>query len=253
MLTEHGCILIASTQEPEDSRTPKGKGEGKTSKGGGWLLGGRPFQQPAQAPDATPVPCNFASAQADPHGPIQSGSSISKDSSRKTILEKGLNSMREDIKDQAERQKASRKELNERVNGVESALTGQLAQFMSNLQSRLAQQKNELSGQIQSGHDNPRSKLTTELRSQTSAIRKRTPSPSPGQGGRQADEGKVTCPSANSIKCINIAVLTWYQALQCWCTRGPFGNLPTDACGSFKDLPTEDASVLPARWGFMAE
>ena len=191
VLTEHGCILIVPVQDNEPGRASKGKGKGKRSKGSPWLIGGRPFVQHSAATVPPAAPCEFQSAPVDPHGPIQSALQGLEEKMEQrlegfrqeakathAILEKDLCAMRDDLKEQAEKQRSTALELNERVNGVESALTGQLAQFMTSLQSTLAQQKTELSGQIQSGHETLRSELTTELRSQMSAIRKRTPSPS---------------------------------------------------------------------------
>ena len=186
VLTEHGCILIVSVQKPEFSRTPT-RVKGRDIRVGVGSQGVDPSSNPCKHQMRTQSR-DFASAQADSHGPIQSALQgleakmeqrlegfRQKAQATHAILEKDLNAMREDIKDQAERQKASTKELNERVNGVGSALTGQLAQFISNLQSTLAQQKSEPSGQW------ARQSLTAELRSQMSAIRKRTTSPSPSE------------------------------------------------------------------------
>ena len=208
ILTEHGCVLIVPLPDTVQSQPPKGKGKGKRSNQS-WLVGGRPTSSAPAAFQPSPKSCDFTSVQQDVQGPIQSAlqgmeakleqrfATLKEEAmSTHAILEKDISTMRKEFQDHVEDQKAKTQALHERVGTVESALSEQLAGFMSNLQTTLTQQNSELTGKIQSGHDSLRgelrghiqtghdslrTELTHELRSQISAIRKKTPSPSPSE------------------------------------------------------------------------
>ena len=197
-LTEHGTILVLQSKLAVEKGMPKGKGKGYKGKGPSWLMGVHPnarYQEPASVPAPQHA---MSSTTGDIHGPIKKAAveleqkmeerlatMRQENATCHSLMKQDLQNMRQEFADQLEQQRQDTKSISDRVQSVESNLTGQLSAFMATLNNTIAQQGAELSSRLQSGQEALRTELSNELRQHVGA-RKRTPPP-PAE--REAGEG----------------------------------------------------------------